>query len=728
MNKKTSQLKYQSVIILILGVYLYYLVYRFRYTINPDALWLSISFLYADVHGFISFSLFAFQLWNPIERKPPAPPADASVDIYIPTYNEDVSIIRKTVFGCMNMRYPHKTYILDDGNRPELAKTAAEWGCGYIARKERSHAKAGNLNHALQLTNGEFVVIFDTDCVPQPDFLERTLGYFQDNKVAFVQTPHNYYNVDSFQFRVNIEKGRLWSEQNLFYRLIMPGRDYWNSAFFAGTAAVFRKKALQDIGGFATESITEDLHTTIRIYSHGWKGVYHNEILSNELAAKDLKNYHVQTLRWAEGNMSMFYKDNPLFTKGLTISQRICFTSTIFGWLFGFPKLIYLLLPILGVFFGLNPIKSFDFPFIWRCSLFLIVLILGFEFITRGYGKIVFFECYTTLNFFNVIKAAFRSFFGLKSIFKVTKKSMGESISIQDIAPQLIIGLLSFAGVTWGGLKLYYDIHSNFKGMTAAIFWNMANGLMVLSVIKKVTRPYYKRKEFRFIGALPVRYSFEEETGSVMGIGVTKDVNEHGVSLVTFRPLPVGKSVLLNLYLGREVLPCKASILNAKRIDYLHGSEFFYGARFEGFAESDIDLLCRYCFNTMLPRFRYRFDVKRSMLFKRLAKLFNREKFRGQIRRKTTHPVIVRTNEENTLTVSNDVSISGLSFISYAPVEPESSIDVEIFTPLGTMVAKGIIKRVKEIVVWDSYLVGIQFVKISDDSKKILMYLAGKES
>ena len=127
-----------------------------------------------------------------------------------------------------------------------------------------------------------------------------------------------------------------------------------------------------------------------------------------------------------------------------------------------------------------------------------------------------------------------------------------------------------------------------------------------------------------------MRYSFEGETGSVTGIGVTKDVNEQGVSLFTFTPLPVGKSVLLNLYLGRKALPCKASILHAKRIEYLHGSEFFYGARFDGLAESDIDLLCQYCFNTMLPRFRHRFDVKQSILFKKLAKMFNREKFRDK--------------------------------------------------------------------------------------------------
>ena len=364
---QTKQIKYQIVIIFTLGVYLYYLTYRLRYTINHEALLLSISFYYADVHGFISLFLFAFQLWNPRERRAPPALHDVSVDIYIPTYNEDIPVIRKTVLGCATISYPHKTYILDDGNRPELAKMAMAWGCEYITRKERLHAKAGNLNQALQLTHGEFVVILDTDCVPQPDFLEKTLGYFHDQKVAFVQTPHNYYNVDSFQFRINTEKKKSWIEQNLFYRLIMPGRDYWNSAFFAGTAAVFRKKALEDIGGFATGSITEDIHTTLLLYARGWKGVYHNEILSNELAAKDLKNYQIQQLRWAEGNIGMFFTCNPLFKKGLTIPQRICFSSTIFGWLFGFPKLVYLTIPSIAVFAGLNPIRSFDFLFIWRC-------------------------------------------------------------------------------------------------------------------------------------------------------------------------------------------------------------------------------------------------------------------------------------------------------------------------------------------------------------------------
>jgi cellulose synthase (UDP-forming) len=284
---------YQTVMVLTLSVYLYYLVYRLLYTINWDAWWFSLLFYYAELHGCLSLALYFFQMWHPLKRTPPPAPPGLRVDVYIPTYKEDVSLVRKTVLGCINMAYPHKTYILDDGNRSEFAALAAELGCAYVARKERAHAKAGNLNHALSISDGDFIVVFDADYVPQPDFLDKTLGYFIDEKVAFVQTPQNYYNVESFSFRFKFEKREKWNEGDMFYRLMMPARDYWNAAFFAGTSATFRKRALDEIGGFATETITEDLHTSVRLYKAGWKGVYHNELLSSGLAATDLKNYHI---------------------------------------------------------------------------------------------------------------------------------------------------------------------------------------------------------------------------------------------------------------------------------------------------------------------------------------------------------------------------------------------------------------------------------------------------
>jgi len=497
---------YQVVATLTLGVYLYYLIYRLIYTINPNAFTFSLLFYYAELHGFIALFLYFFQMWKPIQRKAPFPCQDLSVDVFITTYNEEIHLVRKTAMGCVGMRYPHRTYILDDGNRPELAQIAQEIGCNYIARENGKHAKAGNLNNALQLTNADFVAIFDADYVPQPDFLEKTLGYFRDEKVAFVQTPHNYYNVDSFQFKLNLEKRKMWNEQDVFYRLMMPGRDYWGSCFFVGTGAVFRRKALEEIGGFATGTITEDLHTTIRLYSKGWRGIYHNEILASGLAAKDVKSYHLQKLRWAEGNISLIFHDNPLFMKGLTLPQRICFFATIFGWTIGFPKLIYFTTPSVMLLTGWYPILHFDWPFIIRYLIFLTTVILGFKIVSRGYGKIKADEEYNMLNFFILIRAVLRNIIRHKPRFIVTEKEIQKPPAILGISPQLLIVLLSFAALTWGLLKLYYGISQDFKGIGIASFWAIVNGALAFSVLGNVTAPYYKRRDFRFLDAIPVQY------------------------------------------------------------------------------------------------------------------------------------------------------------------------------------------------------------------------------
>ncbi|MEB2309844.1 MAG: glycosyltransferase [Candidatus Brocadiaceae bacterium] len=711
---KVRHLPYQIAIIITLGVYLYYLIYRIRYTINPESLILSLSFFYAEAHGFLALFLFFFQIWQPAQRKAPPPNFGLTVDVYIPTYNEDISILRKTALGCVNMRYPHTTYILDDGNRPELAKIAESWGCKYITRKERKDAKAGNLNNALRNTNADYIVIFDADFVPQPNFLDKTIGYFRDPKVAFVQTPHNYYNVDSFQFRINKKKEQFWNEQDIFYKLMMPCRDYWNSTFFTGSAAVFRRQALEDIGGIATGNITEDINTTILLYSRGWKGIYHNEVLSNGLAAKDLKNYHTQLLRWAEGNIGLLFVNNPLFIKGLTFSQRVCFFAVIFGWLIGFPKLIYFILPPIMLLSGGYPIGSFDFCFIWRYAMFLGVILIGFKFACRGYGKIRYDESYLMMNFFIFIKAALKNILRIRSVFKVTGKGLQASANLVEIIPQSLVCLICFGGIAWGWLKLYYGVSPDFMGIGVAIFWSFVNGFLAISGIELVTRPYFKRKEFRFVGAIPVRYSIPSVSDSISNVGVSRDLNEHGISLVTFSPLPMDKKISLSLYLNENVLSCNATALYTAHDDtmpsYLHNKMFIYGLKFEGLSRDEMDLISRYCFDTIIPRFLQRFGKKSSVFLKIFYKFCNHERFRKHVRKKITIPLVIYNKGKPFLTaVTNDISVVGLSFTSYMPLELGMILIMEIFTPFGKCFVKGEIKQMREIVAENSYFVGIKF-------------------
>ena len=231
--------------VIALGVNLSYLGYRGLYSLNLTSaygVFASLVFYLAELYGFVALGLYFFQVWSPVEQEPPPPLEGRSVDVLVTTYNEDLQLLRTTLSACNQMTYPHRTYLLDDGCRPEAEALASELGIGYITREGNHGAKAGNLNNALRQTEGEFVAIFDADHVPEPNFLTRLVGYFRDEKMAVVQTPHSFYNLDSFQFRVDFERRKKWDEQEVFFRLIQPGKNRWNAAFFAGSAALFRRK------------------------------------------------------------------------------------------------------------------------------------------------------------------------------------------------------------------------------------------------------------------------------------------------------------------------------------------------------------------------------------------------------------------------------------------------------------------------------------------------------
>jgi hypothetical protein len=207
---------------------------------NPGSPTLSTLLLAAELFGIFSLALHIFSTWTLVDRRAPPPAAGASADIFVTTWNEPVEMLRNTLLAAKAVRHAGTVWLLDDGARPEMKRLAAELGVAYLARTERTHAKAGNLNNALGHSKSDHVAIFDCDHAPSPDFLERTLGYFSDPRVAFVQTPQDFYNVDSFQHRGRRASQEVWHEQTLFYRVIQPGKDRWNAAFFCGSCAVVR--------------------------------------------------------------------------------------------------------------------------------------------------------------------------------------------------------------------------------------------------------------------------------------------------------------------------------------------------------------------------------------------------------------------------------------------------------------------------------------------------------
>jgi cellulose synthase (UDP-forming) len=282
-----------------------------------------------------------------------------SVDVMIPTYNEPVFILKRTVMGCQAIDYAAKTiYLLDDTARPEVAALAKELGCEYLSRSDNRHAKAGNLNHAIAQTKGELIVVFDADFVPTKNFLTRTIGFFQDNNVALVQTPQSFYNADPIARNLGLENV-LTPEEEVFYRQIQPIRDGAGSVICSGTSFVVRREALLATGGFVTDSLSEDYFTGIRLSARGYRLVYLDEKLSAGLAAENIAAHATQRLRWARGTLQAFFiKANPLTIPGLRPLQRIAHLEGLIHWFTSISKVGFLFMPLAYSFLGVIPLRA----------------------------------------------------------------------------------------------------------------------------------------------------------------------------------------------------------------------------------------------------------------------------------------------------------------------------------------------------------------------------------
>ena len=310
--------------------------------------------LLAEAYAFVILFLGYFQTIWPLRRAPVSLPDDTEdwphVDVLIPTYNEPLDVVRYTALGALNMDWPAEklhVYILDDGRRKEFERFAFEAGLGYKVRPDNRYAKAGNINTALKTLDSPLVAIFDCDHVPTRSFLQMTVGWFmRDRKLAMLQTPHHFYSPDPFER--NLEQFRVIpNEGELFYGVVQDGNDFWNASFFCGSCAVLRRTALDDVGGIAVETITEDAHTSLRMQMNGWGTAYINIPQAAGLATERLSAHVGQRIRWARGMIQILRTDNPLFAPGLTFPQRLCYFNAMCHFLYAVPRLIFLTAPLI---------------------------------------------------------------------------------------------------------------------------------------------------------------------------------------------------------------------------------------------------------------------------------------------------------------------------------------------------------------------------------------------
>ncbi len=336
-----------------------------KYFAEPGSVWTALDglfivlLLFAETYAFVTLFLGYMQTLWPLRRTPVPLPDDTdqwpAIDLLIPTYNEPLSVVKFTALAAMNIDWPAdrlNVYVLDDGRREEFRKFCEEAGVGYMTRDDNEHAKAGNINHALARLNAPYVAIFDCDHVPTRSFLQVTLGWFlRDNKLGMLQTPHHFYSPDPFER--NLDQFRMVpNEGEFFYSIVQDGNDFWNATFFCGSCAVLRRSALDEIGGIAVETITEDAHTSLRMQMNGWNTAYINIPQAAGLATERLSGHIRQRIRWARGMVQIMRTDNPLFAPGLSAAQRLCYFNAMTHFLYALPRLIFLTAPLIYLIFG----------------------------------------------------------------------------------------------------------------------------------------------------------------------------------------------------------------------------------------------------------------------------------------------------------------------------------------------------------------------------------------
>jgi cellulose synthase (UDP-forming) len=344
--------------------------------------------LFGEIYHVFSAITFWYTIWPHKKREKLNIDSNfsPSVDIYITVAGEPVDVVRETALAAKNIHYANKkVYILNDGfvakkdNWQDIIALGEEIGVHVITRKIPGGAKAGNINNALRKTKGDLVLIFDADMVAEPEFLQKTVYYFQDPKMGFVQTPQYYINQNE-----NVITQASWQQQEFFFGPIMRGKDSYNSAFICGTNVVIRRKALLEAGGMFEENIAEDFLTSLLVHQKGWKSVYVPDVLATGFAPFDLLAYFKQQLRWARGSLEVLFGFNPLFRRGLTWSQKLQYLSSALFYLNGLVVLIDIAIPIIVLFTGIVPVTATTTSFAFYFVPFLFLNLYTLYHVSRG--------------------------------------------------------------------------------------------------------------------------------------------------------------------------------------------------------------------------------------------------------------------------------------------------------------------------------------------------------
>ncbi|MEM8572166.1 MAG: UDP-forming cellulose synthase catalytic subunit [Pseudomonadota bacterium] len=507
----------------------------------------------AEMYSVMMLALSLFVVSNPL---PPRPAHNMkalkrlpTVDVFIPTYNEDAELLSSTIAAAQAMNYPKdlvKIWLLDDGGteqkrnsdqilqaasaqkrHEELQQLCADFGINYITRSRNEHAKAGNMNNALEHSEGELVAVFDADHAPARDFLEKTVGYFEeDERLFLVQTPHFFLNPDPIENNLGTFE-KMPSENEMFYGIIQRGLDKWNGSFFCGSAAVLRREALRETGGFQGVSITEDCETAVALHSKGWNSVYVDQPLIAGLQPATFASFIGQRSRWAQGMMQILLLRRPVFSRGLSVPQRLCYASSTLFWLFPFSRLIFLLAPLCYLFFDLQIFTASGSEFVVYTLAYMVANLIMQNYLYGSFRWPWISELYEYMQSVHLLPAVVSvALKPRKPSFKVTAKD--ESVSQDRLSelswPFLLIFGVLLLGVLVTGYRLYAEPWKADVTLVVGA-WNILNLVIAGCALGVVSERGQRRV---FTHRVKVSRRCEFRLGENWYPGTVEDVSDQG--------------------------------------------------------------------------------------------------------------------------------------------------------------------------------------------------------
>jgi cellulose synthase (UDP-forming) len=499
---------------------LYYLQWRITQTIPWNGglgrLWWPLTCLCVETAALFDGAILLAILARPRNRSAEADAGEArlraawaadavslpAVDVFIATYNEPREVLEKTILGCLALDWPDaRVWVLDDGRRPWVRDLCVAKGAGYINRPDNKGAKAGNINHGLTVTDAPFVAVFDADFVPRRDFLLRTMGFFDSERIGIVQIPHSFYNHDPMQTNLGLQQA-MPDDQRFFFEAIMPGRDGWDAAFCCGSNSVTRRTLFESIGGGLPEgSITEDMLLTLASLRQGYVTRYLNEPLAYGLAPESTAAFFVQRQRWAQGAIQILYlKQGPLGL-GLKLRYRLMFLPS--AWITqGLQSVFTVLTPIFFLLFNLAPMTGIDLDSVVHYVLPLIVAMLsGITLLAPGRYYPPAAQILSMFQTFRILPVALQTLFRPRGlVFKVTPKGSGAGGSPWEST--ILFAALALIAVSFAGLMINvsadYRIVSQVGLLPMVTFWTILNMFMLMLVAMMCLEKPRVRGEERF--------------------------------------------------------------------------------------------------------------------------------------------------------------------------------------------------------------------------------------